>query len=104
MEGGLVMVALVGISDPPRPEAVEAIAQCHRAGIRVLMITGDNAVTAAAIGREMGLNAGRVMTGAGLGELSPEERLEAAGSVDLIDRNSHMVKEHLVTIMPDSGS
>lgn len=102
MEGGLVMIALVGISDPPRPEAVEAIAQCHRAGIRVLMITGDNPVTAAAIGRELGLNAGRVMTGAELDELSPEQRLEAASSVDIFARTSPLNKLQLVQALQAS--
>ncbi|MDQ2075296.1 HAD-IC family P-type ATPase [Marinimicrobium sp. ABcell2] len=96
MEEGLIMVALVGISDPPRPEAIEAIAQCHSAGVRVLMITGDNPVTAAAIGRELGLNSKRVMTGAELDQLSPEERQEAAEGVDIFARTSPLNKLQLV--------
>ena len=52
---GLEFLGLWGILDPPRPEAIEAIADCHAAGIRVKMITGDHAGTAVAIGREMGL-------------------------------------------------
>ena len=51
----LVFLGLVGIVDPPRPDAIEAIATCHRAGIAVKMITGDHAGTAAAISREMGI-------------------------------------------------
>lgn len=51
----LALLGLIGIIDPPRPEAREAIAQCHRAGIAVKMITGDHAVTAAAIARDLGL-------------------------------------------------
>lgn len=52
---GLTVLALVGMMDPPRPEARSAIALCHRAGIAVKMITGDNRITAAAIARELGI-------------------------------------------------
>lgn len=55
LERDLVLVGLVGIIDPPRPEAIQAIATCRQAGIRVKMITGDHAGTALAIGREMGI-------------------------------------------------
>ena len=51
----LVWVGLVGLMDPPRPEAREAVARCHRAGIRVIMVTGDHPDTAGAIAREVGL-------------------------------------------------
>jgi magnesium-transporting ATPase (P-type) len=54
---------LIGIIDPPRPEAVAAVAQCQAAGIRVIMITGDHAVTAAAIGAQLGLRAERALSG-----------------------------------------
>ena len=54
----LTIIAMVGIVDPPRAEAKAAIAKCHSAGIEVRMITGDHAVTAAAIGKELGI-AGR---------------------------------------------
>ncbi len=55
LEGHLVLIGLVGLIDPPRAEAIKAVAECRRAGIRVKMITGDNAGTAAAIGRQIGL-------------------------------------------------
>lgn len=55
-EEGLTFAALGAMSDPPRPEATHAIEAAHRAGIRVVMITGDNSLTAAAIGREVGLD------------------------------------------------
>jgi P-type Ca2+ transporter type 2C len=51
----VVLIALVGIVDPPRPEAQQAIRQCRQAGIRVRMITGDHAVTAGAIARQLGI-------------------------------------------------
>jgi Ca2+-transporting ATPase len=59
----LTLLAMVGIVDPPRPEAKVAIEKCHSAGIQVRMITGDHAVTAAAIGHELGIE-GTALTGA----------------------------------------
>ncbi len=65
VEQGLTLLALVGIIDPPRAEAIAAVAQCRAAGIRVKMITGDHGVTARAIGAAMGIGDGRrVLTGA----------------------------------------
>lgn len=65
LEGSLSLIGLVGLIDPPRPEAIAAVAECHKAGIAVKMITGDHAGTAAAIGRQIGLkNPGTVLTGA----------------------------------------
>jgi Ca2+-transporting ATPase len=69
LDDGLTLLGLVGMIDPPRPEAQAAVAACERAGIRVLMITGDHPQTAAAVARELGLLAeggGRVVTGADL--------------------------------------
>ncbi|MEX1056871.1 MAG: HAD-IC family P-type ATPase [Natronospirillum sp.] len=103
METGLMMVALVGISDPPRPEAIEAIAQCHAAGIRVLMITGDNPVTAAAIGRELGLNSERVVTGAELDRMTETERIAVIDQVDLFARTSPANKLQLVESLQARG-
>lgn len=92
----MLLVALVGISDPPRHEAITAIADCHRAGIRVMMITGDNPVTATAIGRELGLNTARVLTGQELDGLSAEELALAAEEVDIYARTSPANKLQLV--------
>jgi Ca2+-transporting ATPase len=68
----LTLIALVGIIDPPRPEARDAIALCKQAGIQVKMITGDHAITAAAIARELGLH-GTVLTGAELDRIDIDE-------------------------------
>jgi len=56
------LLTMVGIVDPPRTEARDAIAKCHSAGIQVRMITGDHAVTAAAIGHQLGIE-GKALTG-----------------------------------------
>lgn len=70
LEGGLILLGMVGLIDPPREAALAAVAECHAAGIRVKMITGDHATTAAAIGRQFGLqNSDQVLTGADLDEL-----------------------------------
>ena len=75
LENDLILMGLVGMIDPPRPEAKEAVKTCLIAGIRPIMITGDHVVTASAIARELGiLGAGqRAITGAELDALSEEE-------------------------------
>jgi Ca2+-transporting ATPase len=78
LEQGLTFVGLIAMFDPPRPEVPEAIAQCHQAGIRVTMVTGDYGLTAEAIAQQIGLVDGtpathepvRVITGDTLGHLS----------------------------------
>ena len=92
----MLLIALVGISDPPRHEAIAAIADCHRAGIRVKMITGDNPVTATAIGHELGLNTQRVLTGQELDAMSADELARAAEQVDIYARTSPANKLQLV--------
>jgi Ca2+-transporting ATPase len=66
-------VGLLGLQDPLRPDVIDAVAQCHAAGIRVVMITGDHASTAQAIARELGLPAAEVLTGSELDALSDRE-------------------------------
>jgi hypothetical protein len=59
----LTLTCLVGIVDPPRAECTEAIARCHTAGVRVIMITGDSPLTAAAVGNWLGIETSEVLTG-----------------------------------------
>jgi len=73
VEQNLVFVGLTGMYDPPRPEAKAAIASCHSAGIRVVMITGDHPHTAAAIAKELGIGVGETATsGLDLDQMSDE--------------------------------
>ena len=79
LEKDLVFLGLAAMYDPPRPEVREALALCHKAGIRVVMITGDYGITALAIAREVGIvktESARVITGADLSQLSDEELQE----------------------------
>ncbi|MFO7727155.1 MAG: cation-transporting P-type ATPase [Desulfonatronovibrio sp.] len=97
VEQGMVFAGLVGIVDPPRPEAVTAIKVCRKAGIRVKMITGDHAATATAIGREMGIGSDRpAITGAELENADDEEMQKLARDHDIFARTSPEHKLRLV--------
>ena len=75
LENGLTFMGLVGMIDPPRPEAKDAVAVCHKAGIKVVMITGDHVVTASAIAKELGIlrEGDRAITGAELDAMTDTE-------------------------------
>jgi P-type Ca2+ transporter type 2C len=99
---GLELLALVGIVDPPRPTAKASIAEATRAGIRVRMITGDHAVTAAAVAGQLGIN-GAVLTGAEFGAMSDQEALARIGDVGVIARVSPEHKVRLVDVLRKQG-
>lgn len=102
----LEFLGLWGILDPPRPEAVEAIADCHRAGIRVKMITGDHAGTARAIAREMGVvdaDDARVLTGGELEAMSQERLAAVVQGVDVFARTSPEHKIRIVRALQSHG-
>ena len=92
----IVLVALVGIVDPPRPEARKAIAQCRDAGIRVRMITGDHAVTAGAIAADLGIP-GEAVTGAALDRVPDDADL--ARRLDDIGVVARVSPEHKIRIV-----
>ncbi|MFV9506243.1 MAG: cation-translocating P-type ATPase [Oscillochloridaceae bacterium umkhey_bin13] len=97
LEQDLVFVGLVAIIDPPRPEAIEAIKTCRRAGIRVKMITGDHAGTAKAIGQEMGIGDGQTaVTGLELEAASDAELQQIVQEYDIFARTSPEHKLRLV--------
>lgn len=103
-DGRMTFVGLVGLIDPPRSEAVAAMTECHAAGIRVKMITGDHAGTAAAIARQIGLqNPGRVLTGADLDKLDDVALAAAAIDVDVFARTSPEHKLRLVAALQSRG-
>jgi Ca2+-transporting ATPase len=98
----LILLGLVGIIDPLRPDAVEAVRIAHAAGIDVRMITGDHLVTAGAIGRELGLGAG-AMTGAEFAAASDEEILRRLDGTHVFGRVSPQDKLRLVQLMQSQG-
>jgi len=99
---GLELLAMVGIVDPPRPAAKASIATARKAGIRVRMITGDYAVTAAAVARELGID-GAVISGAEFEAMSDEEALARVGDIGVIARVSPEHKVRLVDILRKQG-
>lgn len=100
----LTFLGLVGIIDPPRPEAIAAIKVCREAGIRVKMITGDHAGTATAIGREMGItDSDHAVTGAELEAASDEQLRQLVRDHDIFARTSPEHKLRLVTALQANG-
>ncbi|QTR49489.1 cation-transporting P-type ATPase [Candidatus Thiothrix anitrata] len=100
----VVFLGLVGLIDPPRPEAIAAVADCHRAGIRVKMITGDHAATAAAIGKQIGLqHPNKVLTGGELDMLDEAELAMTVLRTDIFARTTPEHKLRLVTALQEHG-
>src|SRR5512132_4200071 len=99
---GLTVLALAGIVDPPRPTAKTAIATAHQAGMQVRMITGDHAVTAAAIAEELGIP-GKAITGAEFKAMSDDELDAAIDEVGVIARVAPEDKVRLVESLKRKG-
>ena len=92
-----VFLGVVGIIDPPRDEAVEAIAECKEAGVKVKMITGDHIITARAIGKEIGIGDGdKALSGKELEEMSDEKLREVVDEYDVYARTTPEHKLRLV--------
>ena len=103
LDSGLMLLGLTGTMDPPRQEAVDAVADCQRAGIRVKMITGDNPQTAGVIAAQVGLSAAQVMTGKQLSETSDAELDALLETVEVFARTSPSDKLRLVQRLQAAG-
>ena len=103
LEEGLTMLGLFGLADPPRAEAIGAVAQCRSAGIRVKMVTGDHPETARAIAARFGLATNEVMTGRDFDCLDHEALGERAVAVDVFARTSPEHKLRLVAALQGRG-
>ena len=104
VENDLTLLGFCGLIDPPRREAIEAIEQCQTAGIRVKMITGDHAVTAGAIARQLGLvGAEKVLTGRDLDGLDDDSIREIVPDTDVFARASPEHKLRLVKGLQEAG-
>ena len=97
------LLGLVGLMDPPRPEALAAVAECRRAGVRVVMITGDHAATAAAIGTGLGLRAGEPLNGAEIDALDDAALAQRLAGTDVVARASPEHKLRLVNALQRGG-
>ena len=104
--GGLTLLGLVGLIDPPRPEAVQAIAECKAAGIDVKMITGDHASTGAAIARELGLGKGSVdaLTGHAIDAMDDAALRRSLPTTSVFARTSPEHKLRLVEALQADGA
>ncbi|MDP2773566.1 MAG: HAD-IC family P-type ATPase, partial [Nocardioides sp.] len=98
----LVLLGFAGIADPPRPEAIEAVALCRKAGIAVKMITGDHVATAAAIAAEVGIT-GRAVTGQQLDAMTVEELSAEVDDIGVFARVTPAHKVAIVTALTARG-
>jgi len=98
------LLGVAAIMDPPRPEAIDAVEECHRAGIRVKMITGDHLLTATVIAKQMGIgNSDRVMTGPEIEDASDEELGNLLQDTDIFARVSPEHKLRIVSSLQERG-
>ncbi len=105
MAGGFTLLGIAGFIDPPRPEAIEAVADCARAGIEVKMITGDHAVTALAIAGQLGLKAENgVLTGTQIEAMDDGELRRRVADVDVFARAAPEHKLRLVEALQAFGN
>ena len=111
-EKDLIFTGLLGIMDPPRAEAIDAISDCQKAGINVVMITGDHKDTATAIAKELGIlhenndnNQGhkKILTGQELEDLSDEEYREIAKDIRVYARVYPEQKRRIIEVLQDHG-
>ena len=104
LQDSLCLLGLVGLIDPPRQEAISAVQTCLNAKIQVKMITGDHAVTAQAIGKQLGLtHTDKVLTGTELDALSDEQLKEAVQHTDVFARTTPEHKLRLVMALQSLG-
>jgi len=103
IDGTLTFVGLAGMIDPPRAEAKKAVADCKRAGIKVVMITGDQKATAVAIAGELGLPEGEALTGLELEKLTDEELKERIERISVFARVEPLHKLKIVNALKSKG-
>jgi Ca2+-transporting ATPase len=103
LDGKLTFIALTGMIDPPTEEAKDAVAACRRAGIKVVMITGDQKVTATAIAEQLGLTKGEAITGLELEAMSDDELKKRVESISVFARVEPLHKLRIVEALKSRG-
>jgi Ca2+-transporting ATPase len=103
LEGDLVFLGLQGMIDPPRDEVGGAVADCRDAGIRVVMVTGDNVETAKAVGEQIGFDPAGALTGADVEGLTDEELRSTVEDVEIFARVSPEHKVRILRALQDNG-
>lgn len=109
IEQNMTLIGLVGMLDPPRPEVADSVRKCREAGIRVVVITGDNKTTAETICRQIGVFGttenlkGKSYTGREFDSLSESEQLQAAKTASLFSRTEPTHKSKLVDLLQSAG-
>jgi Ca2+-transporting ATPase len=101
-ESGLIFLGLLALIDPPRPGAAEAITRAQGAGIRVVMITGDNGLTAQAIAETLGIGR-RVVDAREMGDISGLALIERMKEVDIVARATPQIKQQVLQALQDAG-
>lgn len=104
LAGRLTFVGLAGMIDPPRPEAIESVKLCKDAGIRVVMVTGDNKLTAEAIAVEIGIVTEEVLTGVEVSRMSDDELAEKVKTVSVFARIEPLHKLKIVQAIKKLGN
>ncbi|MGM0592119.1 MAG: cation-translocating P-type ATPase [Halobacteriota archaeon] len=103
LEDGLVFLGLQGLIDPPRDEVGRAVSDCRDAGIRVVMVTGDNLETAKAIGKQIGFDPEGAMTGTEVDELSEDQLREFVEEVEVFARVTPGDKVRVLEALQENG-
>ncbi len=103
IKGKLVLVGLAGMIDPPRDEAIKAVKQAGSAGIKVIMITGDNKLTAESVARQLKMPPGETLTGADINKMSDEKLSERMEKVSVFARVEPILKFRIVNALKKRG-
>jgi P-type Ca2+ transporter type 2C len=103
IQDDLTFIGLAGMADPPRQEAREAIALCQQAGIKVIMITGDNKITAASVARQINLPPGKAVSGAELQKMSDTELVGEIENISVFARIEPLHKLRIVNALRANG-
>jgi Ca2+-transporting ATPase len=102
-KGKLNFLGLIGLKDPPRLEVKDAINNCHKAGIRVIMITGDNPTTALAIAKEVGIETSGVLVGQDIKKISDMELIDCVKTIGVFARIEPMQKLRIVKALKSNA-